>query len=118
MNKTLLLFLVTLCFLFLNTPLLAQTKNYEAQWKKVDELIQKKNLPKSALEEVKKIYALAKAESQDAQVIKALVYMTSLQTDNREDNEEVSIKELEKELIQLKEPAASIVKSLLANHYW
>ena len=34
-----------------------------------------KGLPKSALEEVKKIYTLAKAEKQDAQVIKALVYI-------------------------------------------
>src|SRR4051812_19528589 len=44
-----------------------QVKNYEAQWKKIDELVQKKQLPKSALEEVKKIYTQAKTEKQDAQ---------------------------------------------------
>lgn len=96
----------------------AQVKNYEAQWKTVDELVQKKNLPKSALEEVKKIYALAKKEKQDAQVIKSLVYMTSLQQDNRENNQVQAIKDIEKEIALNKEPAVSILKSLLASLYW
>ena len=59
MNKTLLLLLLILCALC-STSFAQVIKNYSAEWKKVDELIQKKNLPKSALEEVKKIYALAK----------------------------------------------------------
>ena len=42
---------------------------------------------KSAFAEVKKIYALAKKEKQDAQIIKALVYMAGLQRETREDNE-------------------------------
>ncbi len=96
----------------------AQVKNYENQWKTVDELVQKKNLPKSALEEVKKIYALAKKEKQDAQVIKSLVYMTGLQQDNRENNHVQAIKDIEKEIALLKEPAVSILKSLLAGLYW
>ncbi len=96
----------------------AQVKNYEARWKTVDELVQKKNLPKSALEEVKKIYALAKKEKQDAQVIKSLVYMTSLQQDNRENNQVQAIKDIEKEMALNKEPAVSILKSLLAGLYW
>jgi hypothetical protein len=91
---------------------------YEADWKKVDELIQKKNLPKSALEEVKKIYAKAKRESQDAQVIKSLVYMTSLQQENREDAGINAIKEIENEIRSAKEPAKSILNSLLADLYW
>ena len=57
----------------------------EKEWKKVDDYVQK-GLPKSALTEVKKIYALAKKEKQDAQVIKSLVYMTGLQDENREAN--------------------------------
>ena len=96
----------------------AQVKNYEAQWKTVDELVQKKNLPKSALEEVKKIYALAKKEKQDAQVIKSLVYMTGLQQDNRENNQVQAIKDIEKEIALNKEPAVSILKNLLAGLYW
>lgn len=91
-------------------------KNYEKEWKKVEEFT-KKNLPKSALAEVKKIYALAKKDQQDAQVIKSLVYMTGLQAETRENNEILSIKEIEKEIPAAKEPASSILKSLLAEQY-
>jgi hypothetical protein len=119
MNKTLLLLFAILCSILFSTRSSAQTiKNYEAQWKKIDELIKKKNLPKSALEEVKKIYSLAKNEKQDAQVIKSLVYMVGLQQENREENEIQAIKEIEKEIAINKEPAASILRSLLADLYW
>ena len=115
MNKTLLLLLSILCFVLFNTTASAQAiKKYEIQWKKVDELIQKKNLPKSALEEVKKIYALAKKEKQDAQIIKAVVYMVGLQRETREDNESLAIDEIEKEITTAKEPVVSIFRSLLA----
>src|SRR5687767_9464060 len=93
-------------------------KNYLNEWKKVDDLITKKNLPKSALIEVKNIYALAKKEKQDAQVIKAVVYMIRLQQETREENEELGIKEIEKEITVNKEPVISIFKSLLADLYW
>ena len=93
-------------------------KNYEKEWKKVDELVTKKNLPKSALEEVKKIYQLAKKDKQEAQVIKALVYMIGLQQENREENETLGIGEIEKEITLSKEPVTSILESLLAEIYW
>ena len=99
-------------------PSFAQVKNYEAQWKQVDELVQKKNLLQSALAEVKKIYAQAKREKQDAQVIKALVYMIGLQQTNRENNQVQAIKEIEKEIAVTKEPSVSILKSLQAGLYW
>lgn len=105
-------------FLLFSLPLLAQVKDYAAEWKKVDDLLQRKGLPQSALTEVKKIYSRAKAEKQDAQVIKALLYMTMLQEQTREDNAPASIRELEKELGSMNEPAASITKSLLASRYW
>jgi uncharacterized protein YfaS (alpha-2-macroglobulin family) len=97
-------------------------KNYDAEWKKV-EAFTKQNLPKSALAEVKKIYDLAKKDGsagspQNAQVIKAVVYMTGLQSENREDNEVLSIAEIEKEITVNKEPVASLLKSLLAGMYW
>lgn len=96
----------------------APRKNYEKEWKNVDDLIRKKNLPKSAFAEVKKIYALAKKEKQDAQVIKAVVYMIGLQQETREENESLSIKEIEKEISVSQEPVSSIFKSLLAEVYW
>lgn len=92
-------------------------KNYDASWKKVEGFV-KKNLPASALAEVKNIYTQAKKEKQDAQVIKALVYMTGLQTENRENNESLSIAEIEKELPGSKGAANALLNSLLANQYW
>ena len=88
---------ISFCSIFFMTSNSQQSiKTYSKEWKKA-EYLAKKNLPKSALAEVKKIYALAKKENQDAQVIKALVYMTGLQSETREDNEVFSIKEVEKE---------------------
>ncbi len=92
-------------------------KNYEKEWKSVDALV-KKNLPQSALEEVKTIFPPAKNENPDAQVINALVYMTWLQSENRENNEILSIGELEKEMTESKEPVTSILKSLEAEIFW
>src|SRR5690606_16207259 len=92
-------------------------KTYDAAWKRVEDFV-KKNLPKSASAEVKKIYELAKKEKQDAQVIKSLVYLSFLQSENREDNQVTSIAEFEKEIASSKEPVRSILNSLLAEMYW
>ena len=92
-------------------------KNYEKEWKKVEDFVSK-GLPKSALTEVKLIYALAKKEKQDAQVIKSLVYMMGLQSENREENAVFSITEIEKEISSSKEPVTSILSSLEADMYW
>ena len=117
--KSLKIISLVLGILILNTgKMFGQVKTYESQWKKVNELIHPKNLPKSALTEVKKIYALARAEKQEAQVIKSLVYITDLQSQLREDHYPQSIKEIEAEIKIAKEPAASILKSMLAGVYW
>ncbi|MEO6070206.1 MAG: alpha-2-macroglobulin, partial [Chitinophagaceae bacterium] len=120
MMKTLLFFLATFFFYSLTIQnVKAQTiKNYEKDWKKVDDLLQKKGLPRSALEEVKKIYATAKKEGQEAQVIKALVYLINLQQETEEDGAVLGIKQVEKEITIHNEPATSILQSLLAGLYW
>ena len=92
-------------------------KNYELQWKKVDEFV-KKQLPKSALAEVQKIYDLAKKENQDAQVIKSLIYINGLQQQTREDDVALAITNIEQEITGSKEPVTSLLKSLQANMYW
>ncbi len=91
-------------------------KNYEKEWKKVEAFIEKQ-LPKSALIEVKKIFDLAKKEKQDAQIIKAIVYIAGLQAENREDNDVFSIADIEKEIAVSKEPVTSILKSISAEQY-
>ena len=110
-------FIILFIISFITTQSFAQVKQYQTQWKKIDELITKSRLPKSALAEVKKLYALAKKENQPAQVIRTLVYTAYLQDDLRENNDVLSIKELEKEIQTQKEPAASILKSILATYY-
>ena len=115
--KTLSSLVILICILITNGYSQTPVKNYEKEWKNVDELITKKKLPKTALAEVKKIYALAKKEKQDAQVIKTVVYMVGLQRETREDNETLAIKEIENEIASAKEPVASIFRSLLAGVY-
>lgn len=117
--------LITLCSIISrNANSQTPVKNYEKEWKRVEDF-SKRGLPKSAMEELKKIYILAKKDGsagspQDAQVIKAMVYGVSLQNETREDNEVFSIAEVEKELAVTgkREPTASILKSLLAEMYW
>src|SRR3989337_3855431 len=115
--KSVFLFATLFSVLTMNANSQEPVKKYESAWKKVEALVKKK-LPQSALTEVKKIYQLAKKEKQDAQVIKSLVYMTGLQTENREDNEVFSITEIEKEIVTSKEPVTAILNSLLAEMYW
>ncbi len=124
LTKKLFLFISFFSFFAMNARSQGPIKNYDKEWKKIANFVDK-GLPKSALTEVKKLYALAKMEKQDAQVIKSLVYITGLQTENREDNEIFSISEVEKEIaVSLpagqagKEPVSSILKSLLADMYW
>ncbi|MCE6992271.1 alpha-2-macroglobulin [Dyadobacter sp. CY323] len=94
-----------------------RVKNYDAEWKTVEEF-QKKALSKSALEEVKKIYQLAKKEKQDAQLVKAAIYMVILQSETRENNEVASIRDLEADLAGSSEPVKSILSSLVADQYY
>ena len=75
-------------------------KHYEPDWIRVQTLIEKQ-LPQSALAEVRKIYAKAKSDKQEAQQIKCLLYSVDLQDDTRESNQDSAILELEKEIAQL-----------------
>jgi len=92
-------------------------KLYDDQWNLVDNALSK-GLPQSALEEVKKIYQVAKKDNENAQIIKATLYMIDLQNENREDNGLLSIKDLEKEVSASPEPTKSILNSLLAGAYY
>ncbi|MBS1655743.1 MAG: hypothetical protein JSU05_12910, partial [Bacteroidetes bacterium] len=115
--RNLVLIIILLSLITMNAHSQQPIKNYETEWKQAEDFI-KKNLPKSALTVVKNIYSQAKKDKQDAQIIKSLLYRTTLQQETREDNETISIKEIEKEIQGTKEPAASILKSMLAGMYW
>lgn len=112
---------ITLLFLFsfcLISSVKAQKplKNFDSAWKSVQVLLDK-NLPKSALEKVRNIYTAAKIQKQDAQMIKALLYMTDIQRSLREDNMALSIKEFEKEINSSQQPVRSILQSITADLY-
>jgi hypothetical protein len=98
----------------------AQTKyNYSSAWKKVDSLISKRGLTRSALDQVQNIYARAKKENNSQQVIKALVYRLDLQRQT-EETEFINkaMQELDKEIATATEPAKSILRSIQAQAYW
>ena len=69
--------------------------NYAEKWKKIDSLITKKGLTQSALQEVDAIYAKAKTDKNDAQLIKALLYKMNLKESGQEDAGKKNIAEME-----------------------
>ncbi len=92
-------------------------KNYEKEWGVVENHINK-SLPQSALEEVNKIYTLARKDKQEAQLIKALIYRYILQQNTTEDNEITHLKAWEKEADSLKGNARSILLNATASGYY
>ncbi len=114
--KRLLVFFVTYTLLSMSAQSQQPVKNYEAAWKKVEDFV-KKQLPQSALKEVKDILALAKKEKQEAQVLKSVIYISTLQGATRENNEVLSIKELEAELPQVSGASKAVLYSILAQTY-
>src|SRR5205823_11593720 len=106
-------------FIFAHSTIKAQpnVKSYEMQWTEVDAYLNKQ-LTKSALQEARKIYQLAKKERQEAQIIKALVYIAGLQDQIVEDSEQKAILDIEREISTSVEPSKSILYSVLAEMYW
>ncbi|MBO9619315.1 MAG: alpha-2-macroglobulin [Niabella sp.] len=110
-----LLFLIAILFVCMKSN--AQSvRNYDADWKAVAEKADS-GLPQSALEIVKKIYAKAKTEHQEAQLIKALIYMSMLQQQTNENNEQKSISAIETEIKGSNEVTTALLKSYLAGIY-
>ncbi|MDB5251344.1 MAG: alpha-2-macroglobulin [Flaviaesturariibacter sp.] len=113
---TLLLHFIALLFAL---PSMAQTRfPYEKEWAAVDSLTVQKGLPRSALAIVDRIYAAAKREGNQAEVVRALVYRAALPAQTREDNLQLSIASLEKETATAPQPAASLLQSITASLYW
>ncbi len=96
----------------------AQKKDWDASWQLVDSLINKKGLTQSALKEVDALYARAKKEKNDGQLLKALIYSINLHNRTDENADSHGIAELEKQRSTLSEPSRSIVESLEAGMYW
>jgi len=93
-----------------------QLTSYDRQWKKVDSL-SNLGLPKSALLIVNQIYIRAKKEKNDPQYIKAIIFRLKLKADYREDAVAASIREIQAEIKESREPARQILNSILAEIY-
>lgn len=87
-----------------------QTHYYSENWKKIDTLLNQKDLPKSALAQVNLIYSNAKDNNDDAEMIKALVCKLSLQQAIQEKNIDSVMKDLHQQTINARN---AVVKSLL-----
>lgn len=92
--------------------------NYAAKWKLVDSLIGKKGLTESALKEVDRIYTTAMQEHNEAQQLRVLVYRLQLTGQKTDEPGPASIKLLTSGMSEMRQPARSILESLLASAYW
>lgn len=91
---------------------------YDSAWKKIDELINKKGLTKTAAAEIDKLYARAKKEKNNPQLIKALVYQLNIGQLSAPDSETGNIKKIEAEIKTVDAPVKQILQSIAAEMYW
>lgn len=92
--------------------------SYAAKWAEIDTLIIARDLPRSALTEVNKLYERAKREKQVDQTIKCLLYSLSLEERTGDPEIGSQVQQLKKELDQAAGIAeASILHILLAKKY-
>ena len=95
------------------TPALMYTRD----WQRADSLAAK-GLPKSALAIVNKIYAKAKADQNDPQVVKAVMHRLMYQPYTTENTYTEIIRSLQQDIADTPAPARNILQSILAETYW
>ncbi|MEO5984675.1 MAG: alpha-2-macroglobulin family protein, partial [Ferruginibacter sp.] len=114
-SKKLFTLILSLLSLF---QLYAQNKNDDAaNWKKV-ELLEKKGLTQSALQEVVLIFNRAVANGNEAQQIKAAMYQMKYRNLVEEDNNVNNIFYLDTLIAKTKAPAKNILQSMKAELLW
>jgi len=124
MRIRILLFLTLTTFLHIlpvtHFSVRAQTpmKSYNSEWKKIDTLVLKQGLTKSALTAVNNIYNVATKEGNETQVLKALIYQVMLEEALSDNNHVDGIHKLEKHLPLLKGPAKVVLNNIIASRYW
>ncbi|PQJ20635.1 MG2 domain-containing protein [Tenacibaculum sp. SG-28] len=99
------------------TPLAIGQEDYPELWEQVYRYELKDQL-KTALVKVDGIYAKAKKENNDSQLIKALVYQSKFSLTLEEDAQFSVVKRFEQHIATSTAPAKNILQSMLANLYW
>ncbi len=90
---------------------------YDEAWAKVDSF-DTEGLPKSALESVNEIYARAKSDGNEPQLIKSLLYQARYRILLEEDVVDKTFADLNNELADLSEPSQAVLHSVLGELYW
>jgi len=111
--------IIAMILLFSNTTN-AQSDKYDdckEQWQIVQKF-ESQGLPKSALEEVEKIYKKAKRTKNSPQLIKTLFYKSKYALTLEEDAQLNIINDLKNEISTAKFPSKNILESILADLYW
>lgn len=103
--------------LFLFATVSCSAQNYLGLWQEV-EAFENVGQPKSALEEVQKIHALAIKEGNGPQLVKALIHEVKFNAQFEEESLVLSIERIEKESKALPAPTQQIVHSILGEMYW
>lgn len=113
------LLLTLLCCGGLLTHLHAQTNTwYERQWLRIDSLVQQSGRPQTALRLVDTVYAAARRQNNEPQLLRALYYRGQLRSQTREANINQSLRELRYESAHLTGAAAAIGHLIKANYYY
>ncbi len=107
--------LIIICIANLNN--MKGQNEYSTDWKKV-KAFEEQGLPKSALELVENIYNTSKAENNDNQLIKSLLYKAKYLLTLEENAQLTIIKDFKDEINQSEFPKRNILESILANLYW
>ncbi len=109
-------FLALFTFFVIVLAMAQSTFSYESSWKKVEAAFNN-GKPKTAQEELDKIYERAKAENNEPQLVKAIVYKSRAIQMVEEDSWLKNIRFFEKEISGTKEPAKQILYSITAGLY-
>lgn len=97
-------------------PSAAPTGDYAAEWAAIDSL-ERAGLFKSALEKTEALYARAKADRNNPQVIKTLLFRGKYATFLEEDGFVKAVKTFENEEKTAADPAKAVLQSLLGQLY-
>ena len=109
-------YLFVLCFVVCFTAVNAQDK-YEKLGFRIDSLANI-GLPKSALKEVDKLDAMARADKNAPQQVRAVIYRMTFQSYLEENALVGIISRLKEDIDKAEYPVKSVLQSLLAQIYW
>ena len=91
--------------------------NYDKAWNKVDSL-EKRGLPKSALEVVNTIYRAAKNSGNQPQIVKCLIHQLKFADQHEENAFNKGLENFQKEISNSSPPLKNVLNSALGELYW